>query len=90
VFSVLWADPRNNTRVAATSNDTTVTLRVVGGDEKGSLNFEPVKYGREFKGLRPEKDCAGKDQQYIQKTDPSSRQSGRPTKTRPQLDAKSY
>jgi hypothetical protein len=32
------------------------------------------------KGLEPEKDCAGKDQQHIQKTDPSSRQRGRPTK----------
>jgi hypothetical protein len=31
----------------------------------------------------PEKDCAGKGQQHIQKTDPSSRQRGRPTKTRP-------
>jgi hypothetical protein len=35
------------------------------------------------KGLGPEKDCAGKGQQRIQKTDPSSRQRGRPTKTRP-------
>jgi hypothetical protein len=25
----------------------TVTLRVVGGDEKGSLKSETVKYGRE-------------------------------------------
>jgi hypothetical protein len=36
-------------------------------------------------GLGPEQDCAGKDQQLIQKTDPSFRQRGRPTKTRPQL-----
>jgi hypothetical protein len=34
------------------------------------------------KGLEPEKDCAGKGQQHIKKTDPSSRQRGRPTKTR--------
>jgi hypothetical protein len=39
------------TRVEAGSNTSTVTLRVVGGDEKGSLKFETVKY-------RPEKDCA--------------------------------
>jgi hypothetical protein len=57
-------------RVIAGSNNSTVTLRVVGGDEKGSLKSETVKYGR----------CAGKGQQHIQKTDPSSRQRGRPTK----------
>jgi hypothetical protein len=32
------------------------------------------------KGLGPEKDCAGKEQQHVQKTDPSSCQRGRPTK----------
>jgi hypothetical protein len=32
------------------------------------------------KGLGPKKDCAGKGQQHIQKTDPSSRQRGRLTK----------
>jgi hypothetical protein len=31
------------------------------------------------KGLGPEKDCAGKDQQHIQKTDSASRQRGRHT-----------
>jgi hypothetical protein len=30
----------------------TVTLRVVGGDEKGSLKCETVKYGREMQGAR--------------------------------------
>jgi hypothetical protein len=34
------------------------------------------------KGLETEKHCAGKGQQHIQKTHPSSRQRGRPTKTR--------
>jgi hypothetical protein len=58
--------------VEAGSNTSTVTLRVVGGDEMGSL-----------KGLGSEKDCAGEGKQHIQKTDPSSRQRGRPTKTRP-------
>jgi hypothetical protein len=32
------------------------------------------------KGLGPKEDYAGDDQQHIQKTDPSSRQSGRTTK----------
>jgi hypothetical protein len=29
-----------------------VTLRVVGGDEKGSLKSETVKYGRKSQGIR--------------------------------------
>jgi hypothetical protein len=33
------------TRVEAGLNTSTVTLRVVGGDEKGSLESETVKYG---------------------------------------------
>jgi hypothetical protein len=37
------------------------------------------------KELEPEKDYAGECQQHIPKTDPSSRQRGRPTKTGPQL-----
>jgi hypothetical protein len=40
------------TRVEAGSNTSTVTLRVVGGDEKGSLESEKVKYGRESQGTR--------------------------------------
>jgi hypothetical protein len=39
-------------RVEAGSNTSTVTLRVVGGDEKGSLKGETVKYGRETQGAR--------------------------------------
>jgi hypothetical protein len=35
------------------------------------------------KGLGSEKGCGGKSQQHIQKTDPSSSQRRRPTKTRP-------
>jgi hypothetical protein len=60
------------------SNTSTVTLGVVGDDEKGSLKSEIVKYG-----LGLEKYYAGESQQHIQKTDPSSRQRGRLTKTRP-------
>jgi hypothetical protein len=41
-----------DSRVEAGSNISTVTLRVVGGDEKGSLKFESVKYGRESQGTR--------------------------------------
>jgi hypothetical protein len=33
----------------------TVTLRGIGGDERGSLKSETVKYGRESKGLGPRK-----------------------------------
>jgi hypothetical protein len=36
----------------AASNTFTVTLRVVGGDEKGSLKSERVKYGHESQGTR--------------------------------------
>jgi hypothetical protein len=39
-------------RVEAGSNTSTMTLRVVGGDEKGSLESETVKYGREYHGTR--------------------------------------
>jgi hypothetical protein len=38
------------TRVEAESNTSTMTLRVVGGDEKGSLDSETVKYGHEYQG----------------------------------------
>jgi hypothetical protein len=37
-------------RVETGSNTSTVTLRVVGGDEKGSLKSQTVKYGLETKG----------------------------------------
>jgi hypothetical protein len=40
------------TRVEAGLNTFTVTLRVVEGDEKGSLKTETVKYGREIQGTR--------------------------------------
>jgi hypothetical protein len=40
------------TSVEAESNTSTVTLRVVGGDEKGSLKFETIKYGHESLGTR--------------------------------------
>jgi hypothetical protein len=53
VFSMESA-PRlyNSELLTPGSNTSTVTLRVVGGDEKGSLNPETVKYGRETQGAR--------------------------------------
>jgi hypothetical protein len=44
-------DPLSS-RVEAGSNTSTVTLRVVEGDEKGSLESETVKYGLEIQGTR--------------------------------------
>jgi hypothetical protein len=41
--------------VDAGSNTSTVTLRVVGGDEKGSLESETVKYGHESHGTTTRK-----------------------------------
>jgi hypothetical protein len=40
------------TRVEVGSNTSTATLRVVGGDEKGSLKCETVKYGLKSQGTR--------------------------------------
>jgi hypothetical protein len=42
-------------RVEAGSNTSTVTLRIVGGDEKGSLESETVNYGHESHGSRTRK-----------------------------------
>jgi hypothetical protein len=47
----MWGDP-GKTRVEAGSNTSTVTMRVVRGDEMGSLKSERVKYGREYQGTR--------------------------------------
>jgi hypothetical protein len=41
-----WGDPVEETRVEAGSNTSTVTLRVVGGNKKGSLNSETVMFVR--------------------------------------------
>jgi hypothetical protein len=51
--------------VEVKSNTSNVTLRVVGGDEKGSLKSETVIFGLEYQGTRTEEDCAGKDQQDV-------------------------
>jgi hypothetical protein len=41
---------KGDSRVEAVSNTSTETLRVLGGDEKGSLESEAVKYGHESHG----------------------------------------
>jgi hypothetical protein len=41
-----------HSRVEAGSITSTVAVRIVGGDEKGSLESETVKYGRESHGTR--------------------------------------
>jgi hypothetical protein len=40
------------TRVEAGSNTSTVTLRVIESEEKGSLKSDTVKYGHESQGIR--------------------------------------
>jgi hypothetical protein len=71
------------TRVEVGLNTSTVTLRVVGGDEKGSLKCETEKYGLKSQRTRTRERLRWQGQQHIQRTDPSSRQRGRPTRTRP-------
>jgi hypothetical protein len=50
-----WGDTGGLSRVEVGSNTSTVALRVVGGDKKGSLKSETVKYGRESHGTRTRK-----------------------------------
>jgi hypothetical protein len=51
-----WIQVRKSSRVEAGSNTSSVTLRVVGGDEKGSLEeSETVKYGQASHGSRTRK-----------------------------------
>jgi hypothetical protein len=71
------------TRVEAWSNTATVTLRVVGGDEKGSLESETVKYGLEFQGTRTRDRLSWQGPAAYTETDRSSRQRGRSAKTIP-------
>jgi hypothetical protein len=42
----------SESRLVAGSNTSTVTLRVVGGDENGSLESETVKFSRESHATR--------------------------------------
>jgi hypothetical protein len=52
LYKDLCREERFNTRVEVGSNTSTVTLRVVGGDERGGLESETVKYGCESYGTR--------------------------------------
>jgi hypothetical protein len=52
-------------RVEAGLNISTSSLRVVGGDKKGSFECGKVKYDREPTELRSENECGGKDQQQL-------------------------
>jgi hypothetical protein len=47
-----WRDTCSKTTGNSYSNTSTVALRVVGGDEKGILESETVKYGRQSHGTR--------------------------------------
>jgi hypothetical protein len=67
-------------RWEAVLNTSTVTLRVVEGDEKVSLSLRSqisdlrqLNMVMSLKWLGPEKGYAGENQQHIQKTDSSSR-----------------
>jgi hypothetical protein len=71
------------TRVEAGSNTSTVNLRVVGGDGKGSLKSETVKYGHQSQGTRNRERLRWRGPAAYTKTDLSSHQRGRPRKTRP-------
>jgi hypothetical protein len=51
-------------RVEAGSNTSIMTLRVVGGDEKGSLESETVKYGHGSYGTRTRKCVDEGEQQF--------------------------
>jgi hypothetical protein len=58
VFYV-WSSPKSYNKdlreirgLSRVEAGSTVTLRVVGGDEKGSPKSETVKYGRESQGTR--------------------------------------
>jgi hypothetical protein len=50
--SISRGDVVGLSRVEAGSNTSTVALRVLGGDEKGNLDSETAKYGRESHGTR--------------------------------------
>jgi hypothetical protein len=55
----------SQSRVEAGSNTSTVALRVVGGDEKGSLESETANMVASPTGLGPENDCAGEGKQQL-------------------------
>jgi hypothetical protein len=77
-------------RVEAGSNTSTVTLRVVGGDEKESLKSETVKYGRESKGTRTQERLRWQEPAAYTKDRPVLSSERALHKTRPQLSKSNY
>jgi hypothetical protein len=71
---------QTDTRVEAGSSTSTVTLRVVGDDENGSLKSETVKYKRESQGTRPGERLHWQEPAAYTK-DPFYSQIGRPIET---------
>jgi hypothetical protein len=69
--------------VEAGSNTCTVTLRVVGGDEKGSLKYETVKYGHENKGTRTQEGLHWRGPVACTKDRPAISKRGRSSKAEP-------
>jgi hypothetical protein len=69
-------------RVEAGSNISTVTLRVVGGDEKGSLKSETVKYGHEPQGTRTQERLRWRGPAAYSQDSPSSSQREAPHKNK--------
>jgi hypothetical protein len=77
------------TRVEAGSNTSTVTLRVVGGDEKECLKCETVKYGLKSQGTRTRVRLRWQGPAANTKDRPDlSSERAPPTRTRPQLSHK--
>jgi hypothetical protein len=70
-------------RVEAGSNTSTVTLRVVGGDEKGSLKSETIKHGRESQGIRTRGRLRWQGPEAYTKDRPVVSSERAPHKTRP-------
>jgi hypothetical protein len=63
-FEIIWSRDSIQSLVEAAPNTSTVVLRVVGGDEKGSLMRQKNMVMCPT-GLGPENDCAGEDQQQL-------------------------
>jgi hypothetical protein len=72
----------NRDNFRSQSVESRVTLRVVGGDENGSLKSETVKDGHKSQGTRTRERLRWRGPAAYIKADPSSRQRGRSTKTR--------
>jgi hypothetical protein len=67
----------------AGSNTSTVTLRVVGGDEKGSLKSETIKYGHEAQETRTRERLSWRGLAAYTRDRPFLSSERAPQKTRP-------